>query len=83
MEIYAKEHFHDEENLLREHGYSGLDGHIKIHLKFAEAEKVQDYKDSVYAGYVLFQDMLDYLKEWLVGYFTGYDQLYMDYINSK
>lgn len=81
MEIYAKEHFHDEENLLREHGYPGLDGHIKIHLEFSE--KVQDYKDSVYAGYVPFQDMLDYLKEWLVVHITGDDQLFMDYINSK
>ncbi len=81
MEAYAAEHFRDEEKLMRDHGYPDLESHIKLHQEFIE--RVKYYQGAIYSSYVPFQDILDYLKEWLVKHIAGKDQEYMDYINSK
>ncbi|WP_421903337.1 bacteriohemerythrin [Maridesulfovibrio sp.] len=81
MTKYAQEHFRDEENFMRENGYPGLDDHIIEHKEFIS--RVEDYQDAVFANYVPFQDMLDFLNNWLIEHMIGSDQKYMDYINSR
>ncbi len=78
---YAQEHFRDEEKLMRDNGYPSLSDHIKEHERFVS--QVRDYTEAVYNTYVPFQDMLEYLNNWLVEHILGCDQKYMDYINSN
>ncbi|NDV23056.1 bacteriohemerythrin [Desulfovibrio sp. JC022] len=78
---YAQEHFRDEEKFMRDNGYPGLADHIKEHEGFIG--QVEDYAEAVYNTYVPFQDMLEYLNNWLVGHILNSDQKYMDYISSN
>lgn len=80
MGNYAREHFRAEEALMREKGYPDLAKHIAEHTEFIN--KVVEYQDAVFNKYVPFQDMLEFLNNWLVGHIITSDQKYMDYIRS-
>ena len=75
------EHFRDEEKLMRDAGYSGLEEHIKEHQRFIA--QIGDYKEAVCGSYVPFHDMLDFLKKWFVKHITVSDQKYMEFILTK
>ena len=81
MENYAQDHFRDEEKLMRDNGYPYLDEHIKEHEGFIR--QVEVYQDAVFAKYVPFQDMLEYLNNWLVEHIIRSDRKYVDYIREN
>jgi hemerythrin-like metal-binding protein len=80
MEKYAQEHFRDEEKLMRDNGYPHLAEHIKEHGGFIQ--QVEDYKDAVFAKYAPFQDMLEYLNNWLVEHIIRSDRKYVDFMRG-
>lgn len=81
MEEYARVHFREEERLMRDNGYPGLVKHIEEHKEFLR--QVEDYKISIFSSYVPYQDIVEYLNNWLVEHVLGSDQKYMDYINKR
>ncbi|MFW5499993.1 MULTISPECIES: bacteriohemerythrin [unclassified Maridesulfovibrio] len=80
MEKYAQEHFQDEEKLMRDNGYLLLDEHIKEHEGFIR--QLEDYKEAVFTKYVPFQDMLEYLNNWLVEHIIKSDRKYARFMRG-
>lgn len=77
--IYAKEHFRDEEKLLKEHNYPKLEAHRKRHEKFIYkiamfCKDVIDGKDTVT------EEMIRFLADWLLTHTSVDDQDYKKYI---
>ncbi len=72
MKKYSQEHFTDEEQLVKDNNYPEIEAHIKEHEIFIE--KVSAYKAAQIEQYLPFQDMLEFLKSWLVEHITESDQ---------
>jgi len=79
---YMKFHFGHEEELLRMHGYPGLDDHIKRHAVFRA--KVSELETQVKAGMVaLSVTTLEFLCGWLSQHILGIDNQYKDFLSTK
>lgn len=79
---YTESHFRDEEKLLGEYDYSGLDGQHKEHE--ALVEQVKELEDSFISGKgTLTMDVMVFLKEWLSKHIMGDDKQYGVYLNSR
>ena len=81
MEKYAQEHFRDEEDFMKANGYPDLEKHIDEHKQFVN--KVKDYQEAVFSNYIPFQDMLEFLNNWLAEHIITSDKKIMEYIQSK
>lgn len=81
MEEYARVHFRDEERLMSNNGYPGLAEQIEQHKVFLR--QVEDYKISIFSSYVPYQDIVEYLNNWLVEHILGSDQKFMDYMKKR
>jgi hemerythrin len=79
---YAKEHFKDEEKLMQERGFPGLESHKAQHTYFirttAELSLVAlDNQEMV------FSEIVEFLKFWLTFHVLKYDMKYRDYFKTK
>lgn len=82
MADYAKTHFQAEEQLLSEHGYPELEFHRNAHLFFMTkaGELNRDFalnEDSI------IEDMLTFLKEWLIKHIMETDKRYAPFLNER
>ncbi|MBZ0254621.1 bacteriohemerythrin, partial [bacterium] len=79
---YTKNHFSAEEQYMEKAGYPKLEAHKKIHEGFAM--KVLEFQRAFESGeVVLSQDILDFLKEWLVNHIMKQDQEYAPYLGES
>lgn len=78
---YTKTHFAHEEKLMREAGYAGFDEQKQAHeaLISQVAEVQQKYR----AGTALGQEVMTFLKNWLVNHIQGADKKYGPVMNKK
>jgi hemerythrin-like metal-binding protein len=78
---YVKDHFEDEEQLMKRHSFPELTDHRAEHDLFVCRLKqiYENFKD----GDVLSSKALDFLKEWLVNHIKGTDQVYAVFISNK
>jgi len=75
METYAQEHFSQEESFMKKHGYSALDSHMGMHKLFIE--KIAGLEKDASAGKLTVTiDLLDFLRNWLVGHIKEIDGKY-------
>jgi hemerythrin-like metal-binding protein len=82
MADYAQIHFKDEEALLAEHGYSELEGHRSAHQYFIT--KVADFnRDFNLDQDSLTEDMLFFLKDWLLTHIMETDKRYSSFLNER
>jgi hemerythrin len=82
LEEYAVEHFGFEESLLEKHKYPGYLNHRKEHDAFVQ--KVMDFGEQFRADKVaLTNEVMDFLKNWLVGHIKGIDKKYGPYLNER
>ncbi len=82
MKSYAEVHFEDEEELMRQNGYPGLEGHIKIHQGFIkEAEMLLQKLEA--APLATTSDITDFLASWLINHILGADAKYGRFIKEK
>ena len=72
---YTRTHFQDEENLLRQRGWSGLPGHLQLHqgllrqlATFVEAHKAGKRISTL--------DLSTFLKDWLTKHILQEDRQY-------
>lgn len=75
---YAREHFADEEQLMREHDYPGIEPHIDEHRDFARRllEIRRDYLDRDISG-----DLIAMLRAWLREHVARTDMDYVPYLD--
>ena len=78
---YTKSHFAHEEKLMREAGYDGYDEQKRAHeaLVSQVAEVQQKYR----SGTALGQEVMNFLKNWLVNHIQGSDKKYGPVMNKK
>lgn len=82
MADYAQIHFKDEEALMANHGYPELEEHRTAHQYFIT--KVADF----YRGFnldqdTLTEDMLFFLKDWLLTHIMESDKRYSSFLNER
>ena len=76
---YAREHFADEERLMREHGYPGIDSHIAAHRDFSHRlfELRRAYLDEDISS-----ELIALLRAWLRFHVTTTDMDYVPYLRD-
>lgn len=79
---YTVTHFKEEEDAMTEYDYPELDSHRAEHEKFITQV---DKFSKEYAKNPLFMtpQVLDFLKDWLVGHIMNTDALYTKHLKSK
>ncbi len=79
---YAKEHFSEEEELMKKFGFPELMEHSNLHREFEE--KVGEMFGSYEKGDTLISiEVLNYLKEWFSDHMQKEDKKYTEYFKSK
>ncbi len=82
MSDYTKTHFKDEEELMDEYQYPELDRHRSAHQFFVA--KVGDFnRDFSLNEDSLTEEMLDFLKNWLVKHIMETDKRYAPFLNER
>lgn len=72
MGRYAEEHFSYEEERMAGQGYPDLASHRSVHQRFRE--QVAEFARGLELGVVDVDDVLDYLKQWLVSHIMRVDR---------
>jgi hemerythrin len=79
---YTVFHFASEEKMMKEHNYSGYSIHKIEHEKLTK--QVIEFQGNLKSGeYVIPQEVLLFLKNWLVNHIMGTDKKYSGFFNSK
>ncbi|MEI8395593.1 MAG: bacteriohemerythrin [Rhodospirillaceae bacterium] len=80
---YTKTHFLNEEILLKEYGYEGLDSHHAEHKELTR--KVLDIQQRYHAGAttMLSLEVMGFLKNWLVKHIQTSDRRYGDFLRTR
>ncbi len=78
---YTIKHFKDEEKLMALHKYPEFDEHKKRHDSFTRQVKLyKEYFDK--AEDVDVNEMMEYLKKWLLNHIMGEDKKYVPYLKK-
>lgn len=82
LTAYAGYHFATEEKYMTQYGYPGYQLHKREHEKFVE--KVKKFQDDFNAGKVLLtNEVMNFLKDWLVNHIKGTDKKMGLFLNEK
>ncbi len=79
---YTIYHFGDEEKLLSQHDYPGLQNQKQLHEDFAK--QMVDTQTRFKSGESMLSiELMNVLKDWLTKHIKGTDKEYGPYLNSK
>jgi hemerythrin len=80
---YVTKHFNSEEQIMRNANYPGYNDHVQVHR--AIAIRVQTYIDQCNntSSDVDMDDLLRFLKDWLVNHVLESDMAYVPYVNNS
>jgi hemerythrin-like metal-binding protein len=78
---YTVTHFANEEKLMQESGYAGLDEQKREHK--ALVDQVSVIQQKYRTGTALGQEVMNFLKNWLNGHIQGSDKKYGPVMNKK
>jgi hemerythrin len=78
---YTRRHFTSEENLMKIHGYPGYEDQKKAHDQLVG--QVVDMQNKFSEGGVQSQQVVTFLKDWLIRHIQGMDQKYGAHLNGK
>jgi methyl-accepting chemotaxis protein/hemerythrin len=78
---YTVNHFSHEEKLMQQAGYAGLDEQKREHK--ALVEQVVEIQQKYRAGTALGQEVMTFLKNWLINHIQGADKKYGPVMNKK
>lgn len=78
---YTRKHFTLEETLMKIHGYPGYEDQKKAHNIMVT--QVVNIQKKFSEGNILSQQVMTFLKEWLIHHIQGMDQKYGPYFNGK
>jgi hemerythrin-like metal-binding protein len=81
MTRYAAEHFKSEEELMRQHGFPYLDAHKNKHVSFRRSA-AQFCVDATAHKTSVPEDVLSFLKDWLVDHILYCDQRYAEFFRQ-
>ena len=78
---YTKTHFAHEEKLMRDSNYSGFDEQKRCHESLVS--QVVEIQQKYHAGTALGQEVMSFLKSWLINHIQGLDKKYGPVMNKK
>jgi methyl-accepting chemotaxis protein len=79
---YTKTHFGYEERMFKQHGYPDMQSHVAKHEKLVG--QVMDFYNKFQSGEVeVDNELLKFLKNWLVNHIMGTDKEYCSFFSSK
>jgi hemerythrin-like metal-binding protein len=78
---YTRTHFSHEERLMQESGYPGLDEQKRAHE--ALISQVMETQSKYRSGTALSQEVMSFLKDWLVNHIQGMDKRYGPHLNKN
>ncbi|THB71370.1 MAG: hypothetical protein D6E12_01355 [Desulfovibrio sp.] len=81
MSNYAKEHFQTEEALLTEHAFPDVEEHISEHDEFVANLMILMFEPEAEDNTP--ENVLAFLKEWLVNHIMGTDKQYAAYLSER
>jgi len=79
---YTKFHFSREEKMMEENGYPDFEAHRKQHVDMTD-EVVRKVKEYEADSEKTVEDLLDYLKKWLINHINGTDKKYSAFLLEK
>nr|HML61896.1 bacteriohemerythrin [Solidesulfovibrio sp.] len=82
LEEYAVEHFGFEEKLMEKYKYPGYLNHRKEHEKFVD-QVIAFGNDFRANRAALTTEVMNFLKNWLVGHIKGTDKKYSSFFNER
>lgn len=82
MVDYTKTHFQAEEELMAEHGFPELEPHRNAHRSFVTKVGEFNRKFSMNDDSII-DEMLVFLKEWLLKHIVEMDKGYAPYLNER
>jgi hemerythrin len=78
----TRQHFKDEERLMREQSFPLLEDHARSHRELIE--KVENIKSEIESGKITFSfELILFFKDWLMLHIIGSDMKYRDFIVGK
>ena len=78
---YTATHFAAEERLMQQHAYPAIAKHKVEHA--ALVKQALEIQKNFKEGKALPQNLLQFLKDWLMKHIVGEDKLYGPFLNSK
>ena len=81
LELYAVQHFTEEELFMASFHYPHFDKHILLHQHFIQ--KITDEKERVAKGGKPSLDLLHFLRDWLLNHILIQDKHYADYFEEQ
>jgi len=78
---YTKTHFAHEEKLMQEANYDGLDEQKRSHVSLVS--QVVEIQQKYRSGTALGQEVMSFLKDWLINHIQGLDKKYGPVMNKK
>lgn len=81
MYLYAKDHFFDEEGLMERLGYPEREQHARLHKEFLE--KTHGLTDACLEGTLQFDQLADFLAEWLARHVEEEDTKIIRFAKSQ
>ena len=79
---YSFVHFTTEEKYFIRYRYANTEEHQRCHSGFVD--KITEFKEAYYDGSAtLSDDLLEFLKDWLINHIKGEDRKYIDFFQEK
>ena len=78
---YAKTHFAQEEQLMKQYAYPGYDRHKKLHEEFIK--QVEGFQKEFESGVALPIKASVFLRDWLSNHILKVDQQYSAFLNAN
>ena len=80
--MYTKFHFTNEEDLMRDTGFPGLERHQQLHAELTR--QVMEFQSAFTAGRTtLSVNLMVFLQEWLTNHIQGTDKQYSAFLKAK
>ena len=81
LELYIRDHFRDEEELMQRIGYEFNEQHRKEHRELSE--QVTQYRSLFSGGKIGPREMHEWLLRWLLTHIAGSDTLIADFMRRR
>ena len=78
---YTKTHFAHEESLMQQSNYAGFDDQKRAHV--ALVNQVVEIQQKYHSGTAMGQEVMTFLKNWLINHIQGMDKNYGPVMNKK
>jgi hemerythrin len=80
---YVSEHFEREEKMMKDCGFPQYEGHIALHMEFAERVGALSAANFMGQDRIIARDLLDFLTDWLVVHIQKADQDYVPWMTGQ